>query len=113
MDQESDLINVESSGAEASAINLEQHLPSSSQENVACTSTVTSMVKPETNADEVAEKSGYDQLPKEMHEMRIRDEKSNSHDEKVSSSVLALTRDRIVFTCAFIILAATQHMEKL
>lgn len=42
------------------------------------------MVKPEAKEGDVAEKSGYDQLPKEMHEMKIRDERSNSHDEKVS-----------------------------
>ena len=29
------------------------------------------------------EKSDYNELPKELHEMRIKDEKSNNHSEKV------------------------------
>lgn len=79
VDQEIEQVNPESNGAVASAINLEQqHVPSTSLENVACTSTV----KLEAKEGDVAEKSGYDQLPKEMHEMKIRDERSNSHDEK-------------------------------
>lgn len=85
VDQEIGQVNPESNGAVASATNLEQQrVPSTSLENVACTSTVSSMVKPEAKEGDVADKSGYDQLPKEMHEMKIRDERSNSHDEKVS-----------------------------
>lgn len=42
------------------------------------------MANSESKAEGIAEKSSYDQLPKELHEMRIRDEKANSHDEKVN-----------------------------
>ncbi|EXB40229.1 Shaggy-related protein kinase theta [Morus notabilis] len=82
VDQETEQVNPKSNGAEAIAANIEQNVPSTSLENVACTSIASSMVKPEAKADDVAERSGYDQLPKEMHEMKIRDERSNSHDEK-------------------------------
>lgn len=37
------------------------------------------------SSDAGTEKSGYDQLPKEMNEMKIRDDKSDSHDDKVKS----------------------------
>lgn len=50
-------------------------MASTSLETAASTSDISSMP--------IKEKSGYDQLPKEMHEMRIRDEKANNHDEKV------------------------------
>ncbi|PON62680.1 Glycogen synthase kinase [Trema orientale] len=82
VDQGIEQVNVESHGAEGSATNLEQHVPSASHENVACTSTLAAMDITESKAEDTVEKSGYDQLPKEMHEMRIRDEKANSHDEK-------------------------------
>lgn len=83
VDQETEKVNVESNGAEGRATILEQHVPSTSVENGA-TSTLSSMANPESKAEDIGEKSGYDQLPKEMHEMRIRDEKGNSHDEKVN-----------------------------
>lgn len=83
VDQETEQVNPKSNGAEAIAANIEQNVPSTSLENVACTSIASSMVKQEAKAEDVAERSGYDQLPKEMHEMKIRDERSNSHDEKV------------------------------
>jgi glycogen synthase kinase 3 beta len=51
-------------------------MASTSQENAVSTSNITSVTR--------TEKSGYDQLPKEMHQMKIRDEKTTSHDEKVS-----------------------------
>ncbi|XP_048226435.1 shaggy-related protein kinase epsilon isoform X1 [Ricinus communis] len=59
---------------ERNATGLEQHMASTSLENPASTSNSASVVK--------TEKSGFDQLPKEMHEMRIKDDKTTSHDEK-------------------------------
>lgn len=49
----------------------EQHMESNSLEAVASTSNVHG--KPE--------KSGYDELPKEMHEMKIREDKTDDHDD--------------------------------
>ena len=77
-------VNVESNAIQESASNLQQHVPSTALENVACTSTLPSIANPESKVGEMAEKTSYDQLPKEMHEMKIKDEKANSHDEKVS-----------------------------
>lgn len=37
------------------------------------------------------EKSGYDELPKEMHEMKIRDDKSDSHQENLKVSIGTLS----------------------
>ncbi|KAL2251723.1 shaggy-related protein kinase alpha [Sesamum indicum] len=51
----------------------EQHMESNSLEAVASTSNVHG--KPE--------KSGYDELPKEMHEMKIRDDKTDNHEANV------------------------------
>lgn len=76
------VVNAES---ERSATCVEQHVASTSSETVASTSNVTSMAIAETKRESKADKSGYDQLPKELHEMKIRDEKANSHDEKVIS----------------------------
>ena len=76
-------VNVESNAIKESA-NLQQHVPSTALENVACTSTLPSIANSESKVGEMAEKTSYDQLPKEMHEMKIRDEKASSHDEKVS-----------------------------
>lgn len=53
---------------------LEQHMASTSQETAASTSNVSSIAR--------TEQSGYDQLPKEMHDMKIRDEKVDPHDDK-------------------------------
>lgn len=36
------------------------------------------------------EKSGYDELPKEMNEMKIRENKYANRDEKVKSSIVEL-----------------------
>ncbi|KAF9668916.1 hypothetical protein SADUNF_Sadunf14G0053200 [Salix dunnii] len=52
----------------------DQHMASTSQENAASASNVTSVTR--------IEKPGFDQLPKEMHEMKIRDDKNTNHDEK-------------------------------
>ena len=51
-------------------------MASTSLETAPSTSDISTMAR--------KEKSGYDQLPKEMHEMKIRDEKVNNHDEKVN-----------------------------
>lgn len=56
-----------------STTSLEQHMASTSLENAASTSNPSTVDK--------TEKLGHDQLPKEMHEMRIRDARTN-HDEK-------------------------------
>ncbi|KAL4383526.1 hypothetical protein GQ457_15G026280 [Hibiscus cannabinus] len=74
VDQESGTDPNESSLVESSTTGLDQHMASTSRETVASTSSVTSVAR--------QEKSGVDQLPDEMHEMRIRDEKSASHDDK-------------------------------
>ncbi|KAK8615036.1 hypothetical protein V6N13_068822 [Hibiscus sabdariffa] len=74
VDQESGTDHNESSLVESSTTGLDQHMASTSRETVASTSSVTSVAR--------QEKSGVDQLPDEMHEMRIRDEKSASHDDK-------------------------------
>ncbi|KAK6239900.1 hypothetical protein QUC31_005369 [Theobroma cacao] len=67
-------VHEESNLVERSTTGLEQHMASTSLETVASTSNVTSVAR--------MEKSGVDQLPNEMHEMRIRDEKTANHDEK-------------------------------
>ncbi|XP_011023408.1 PREDICTED: shaggy-related protein kinase NtK-1-like isoform X1 [Populus euphratica] len=73
VDQESYLV-------ERSVTDQEQHMASTSQENAASTSNITSVAR--------TEKSGYDQLPKEMHQMKIRDEKTTFHDEKEVEAVI-------------------------
>lgn len=81
VDQETEKkANKQSNTVEKSATSLEQHTVPTSLETVASTSDVSSIAK--TEAKE--EKSSYDQLPKEMNEMKIRDEKANNHDEKVT-----------------------------
>lgn len=57
-------------------------MASTSLETAASTSDISSTAR--------REKSSHDQLPKEMHEMRIRDEKANNRDEKVHSGLLKL-----------------------
>ncbi|KAE8681960.1 Shaggy-related protein kinase theta [Hibiscus syriacus] len=74
VDQESGRGHEESSLVERSTTGLDQHMASTSRETVASTSRVTSVAR--------QEKSGVDKLPDEMYEMRIRDEKSASHDDK-------------------------------
>ena len=65
----------ESNLFERSTTGLVQHIASTSLETVASTSDVTSANR--------TENSGLNQLPDEMHEMRIRDEKTADHDDKV------------------------------
>ncbi|KAJ7007610.1 hypothetical protein NC653_006597 [Populus alba x Populus x berolinensis] len=67
-------VDEESYLVERSVTDQEQHMASTSQENAASTSNITLVTG--------TEKSGYDQLPKEMHQMKIRDEKTTIHDEK-------------------------------
>ncbi|KAK8630404.1 hypothetical protein V6N13_079200 [Hibiscus sabdariffa] len=74
VDQESSSGHRESNLVERSSTGLEQHMASTSRETVASTSSVTSVAR--------QEKSGVDQLPDEMREMRIRDEKTANHDDK-------------------------------
>ena len=69
-------IDGESYLVERSITEQEQRMASTSQENAASASNVTSVTR--------TEKPGYDQLPKEMHEMKIRDDKNTNHDEKVN-----------------------------
>lgn len=73
-------IQAESTSVERSATGLEQHMASTSLENGASTSNISSIAR--------KEKSGCDQLPKEMHEMRIRDERTSSHDEKDTETTI-------------------------
>ncbi|KAG7026015.1 Shaggy-related protein kinase theta [Cucurbita argyrosperma subsp. argyrosperma] len=66
------------------ATGLESNLASTSLDNAASTSNISSTagVEKSNNSSKArAEKSGFDSLPREMREMRIIDEKSN-HDEK-------------------------------
>ncbi|XWS46022.1 hypothetical protein CRYUN_Cryun14cG0029200 [Craigia yunnanensis] len=75
VDQETECnVHGESHLVERSTTGLEQHMASTSLETVASTSNVTSVAR--------TEKSGVDQLPNEMHEMIIRDEKTADHDDK-------------------------------
>lgn len=60
---------------ERSSTSLEQHMASTSLEPHASTSNISAVAR--------TERSGYDQLPKEMHEMRIRDDRNANHDDKV------------------------------
>lgn len=52
----------------------EQHVDASKESTVG-TSDVSTVAK--------TEKSGFDELPKELHEMKIKDEKSKNNNEKV------------------------------
>ncbi|KAF5451541.1 hypothetical protein F2P56_026643 [Juglans regia] len=74
-DQETErLDNEEPNRLVRCATDLEQHMASTSLETAASASDISSIAR--------KEKSSYEQLPKEMHEMRIRDEKANNNDEK-------------------------------
>lgn len=78
-DQEAEWkVNDESRSVERNAASQENNLTSTQMETPASTSNIIS-------SDAGTEKSGYDQLPKEMNEMKIRDDKSDSHDDKVKS----------------------------
>nr|DAD47983.1 TPA_asm: hypothetical protein HUJ06_017920 [Nelumbo nucifera] len=75
VDQETEQnVTGETQSVEKTTVGLEQHISSASLEADASTSTISSNSK--------TEKSGFDQLPKEMHEMKIRDDKTESHDDK-------------------------------
>ncbi|KAL1142391.1 hypothetical protein V6Z11_A11G094100 [Gossypium hirsutum] len=75
VDQESECkVNEASNFVERSTTDREKHMASSSLETVASTSCVTSVAR--------TEKPDVDLLPNEMHEMRIRDEKTADPDEK-------------------------------
>ncbi|GLT77587.1 hypothetical protein SLA2020_491570 [Shorea laevis] len=67
-------VDQDTEGKLRNATGLEQYIASTSLGPVASTS--------DTSSDARTEKSGVDQLPKEMHEMRIRDEKTANHDDK-------------------------------
>ncbi|KAK8521999.1 hypothetical protein V6N12_066569 [Hibiscus sabdariffa] len=69
VDQES-----ESNSFESSSCGLEQHMDTT-PESAASSSNVTSV--------NVTKKSGLNQLPNEMHEMRIGDDNTSGHDDKV------------------------------
>ncbi|XP_058223819.1 shaggy-related protein kinase alpha-like [Rhododendron vialii] len=64
----------ESKSFDRCATGIEQNMASTSRETAASSSHVSSIVK--------TEKTGYDQLPKEMHEMKIRDLKDDNYDDK-------------------------------
>lgn len=68
-------VNGNANPVERSATSLEQHMASTSLDPVASTSDTSTVAR--------TERSGYDQLPKEMNEMRIRDDKTVNHDDKV------------------------------
>ncbi|XP_010255498.1 PREDICTED: shaggy-related protein kinase epsilon isoform X1 [Nelumbo nucifera] len=65
---------------EKTSIGLEQHVASTSIETDVSTSNISITSK--------TEKSGYDQLPKEMHEMKIRDDKTENHDDKDAEATI-------------------------
>lgn len=68
-------INGDSHLMDMSSVPVEHHVASTSMGNAASSSTVSSIVK--------SEKSGYEDLPREMREMKIRDDKSDNHlDDK-------------------------------
>lgn len=54
----------------------EQRVDSSNEATVGTSNEVSAITKTE-------KKSGFDELPKELHEMKIRDEKSKNNNEKV------------------------------
>ena len=73
---------------------------STSQETAASTSNVSSIVR--------SEQSGYDQLPKEMHDMKIRDEKIDPHDDKVMSLSSTYSLYFLIFCNLYL---SPMHME--
>uniref|UniRef100_A0A5B7A5V0 non-specific serine/threonine protein kinase n=1 Tax=Davidia involucrata TaxID=16924 RepID=A0A5B7A5V0_DAVIN len=75
VDQEVDKkVSGELQSAEKRSTSLEQHMASASVETAASSSHISSVAR--------TEKSGYDELPKEMHEMKIRDDKIDNCDDK-------------------------------
>lgn len=77
-DQESEFkATGESNISDRSTPGPEHHMASTSSETVASTSNAAS------SSSNITEKLDLDQLPNEMHEMRIRDEKTTGHYDKV------------------------------
>ncbi|XP_059651467.1 shaggy-related protein kinase epsilon-like [Cornus florida] len=75
VDQETDQkVTGESQSMEKCFTGPEQHMASTSLETATSSSHVSSIAK--------TDKSGYDELPKEMHEMKIRDDKTDNYDDK-------------------------------
>ena len=64
--------------SEIGGTGLEQRMASTSMEAIATTSDV--------NFTDRMQKGGYDQLPNELHGMKIQDKKADSHDDKVNSA---------------------------
>ncbi|XP_052193592.1 shaggy-related protein kinase epsilon-like [Diospyros lotus] len=64
----------ESQSLESSVTGTERNMASTSEETAASSSQASSIVR--------TEKAGYDELPREMHEMKIRDDKADNHDDK-------------------------------
>ena len=67
-------VNEETNTVERGSKNQEQHVDVPKEVTVG-TSNVSTVAR--------TEKSGYDQLPKELKEMKIRDEKAKNNNEKV------------------------------
>ncbi|MBA0554244.1 hypothetical protein Golob_013360, partial [Gossypium lobatum] len=84
VDQESEFkATGESNISDRSTSGPEHHMASTSSETVASTSNAAS------SSSNITEKLDLDQLPNEMHEMRIRDEKTTGHyDKDVGSNVI-------------------------
>lgn len=78
------------------ASGLEPNLASTSMDNAASTSNISSTAG--------AVKSGYDHLPREMRGMRIRDDKTN-HDEKVIQRDFRFSNIALVLFC-FVLLSS-------
>lgn len=77
-------INMELNGVERDTIVTKRHMASTSLgEDVGSTSTVTLEAKAENKEESKPEISAQDQLPNELHGMRIRDDNSTKLDEKV------------------------------
>ncbi|XP_059634124.1 shaggy-related protein kinase epsilon isoform X2 [Cornus florida] len=68
------MVNDESQSVEKCSTGPEQSMASASVETAASSSHVSSFAR--------TEKCGYDELPKEIHEMKIRDDKPDKHDDK-------------------------------
>lgn len=86
---------VEPESIEKCTTTSEQNTASASEEAAASTS----------NMSTRPEKTGYDELPKEMHEMKIRDDKSDSHEENLkvninTLSVRSLNHETVIFFCS-------------
>ncbi|XP_042512885.1 shaggy-related protein kinase epsilon-like isoform X2 [Macadamia integrifolia] len=81
VDQEMEqYVTRESQSVEKLTTELEHHMASTTLEAAAGTSHISAISE--------TEKSGYDQLPREMHELKIRDDKADSHDEKDIEAIL-------------------------